>query len=115
MFSGRVDGDVAGVGSARRNFIQECQLTGAAIDGEGADASAVGAVVVLYFIHRVQKMSIRVDREPGGVRGFRGKPERSDFLCGGVIAISVNTFALAPVFGVGTDVKEIFTLQRGGG
>ena len=54
-----------------------------------------------------------MDRDPGGVRGFRGEPERSNFLCGGIVAIRVNSLTLAPVFRVGADVNEIFTLLRG--
>ena len=58
-----VDGDVARIGAARGNLIQEGQLASRAIDGERAHATAVRPFVVLNFIDGVEIF-------PVGMQGY---------------------------------------------
>ena len=114
VLSGFVDGDVAGIGAARGDLIQKCQLAGGVVDGERAHAAAVRAFVVADFVDRVEKASIRVQRDERGIGRFRGQAERRDLAGGGVVAVGVDAFALAAFFGVGADVEEIGRLLGGG-
>lgn len=113
--SGLVDRDVAGVGAARRDFIQERQLTGRVVDGECADAAAVRAFVVANFIHRVEETAVGARRHKRRVRGFRGQAEGRDLRRRGVIAVGVDAFAFAAFLGVGADVEKVFAFCRGCG
>src|ERR1039458_887236 len=63
VLTGVVVCDVAGVGSARGNFVEERQLAGLAIDGEGGYCAAVSAFIVLDFIRGIQEAAAGVDRE----------------------------------------------------
>src|ERR1700728_1729482 len=53
ILSGPVDDDVAGVGAARGNLVDERQLAGSAVNGKCADSSAVWSLVVSNFVHGV--------------------------------------------------------------
>ena len=53
-----VEGDVAGVGSLRRDLVEERQFSALAVDGERAYRAGFGAFVSLDFVHRIQKRSV---------------------------------------------------------
>ena len=107
-----VDDDVARIGAAGWDFVEEGQLAGCAIDRERAHSAAVGAFVISNFVHGIQKTPTRMQREERRIRRFRREPQRRALSGRGIEAIGVNTLALTAFLRVGADIEKILAVGR---
>src|SRR6202034_2721335 len=89
-----------------------------AVDGEGADASALLSFVVANLIDRVEEALVWVHREKRRIDGLYSQAERSQLRGVGFEAIGADPLTCAAFLGVGADVYEIVFvcgLRRGTG
>ena len=106
-FSRLVDSDVAGIGSAGCNLIQQRQFAGRAIDGESADRTTLLALVIADFIYCKQKSMIGMHGEERGINGLRRQADGCDLRAARIVTIGVDALAGAAILSVGANVHEI--------
>jgi len=79
IFACLVDSHIARTSAAGCNFIQELELSRFLVNLEGANTTALLALVVTDFVDRIKVSSRRINRQKRGIRSLSDKAERGCF------------------------------------
>src|SRR5882762_9400614 len=97
---------MAGIFAEGGKLVEERQLGGFGVDGEGADGALLAG-----FVSGVCPFAVWMDYNPGGIGRFGSEAPGREFAGGSVEFVGVDAFAVGFV-GVGADVDEEFLIGR---
>src|SRR6266568_8927457 len=103
---GLIERDKARAGAPGGDLVQQSELPGFSIDGEGTHGAGVSALKVVRLIDGVKVSAMRSRDEKGRIAGFRRKAERCQSARARIETIYVN--ALAVRLCVRADVNQEF-------
>src|SRR6266404_4030237 len=106
IFAGFVEEEIAGIFAESRKFVQERELGGFGVNGEGTDGALLSG-----FVRGVGPFAVGMDHDPGGIGCFGGEAFGSELAAGGIKFVRVDAFAVG-VVGVGADENEEFLVRR---
>src|SRR5437879_7486437 len=97
---------MAGIFTLSGKWVEERQLGGFGVDGEGADGALLAG-----FVCGVGPFAVRMNHQPGGIGRFGGEALGSELACRGVEFVGVDALAVGFVR-VSADEDEEFLIGR---